>query len=300
MSKKYKRGEGSFGEWISTIIWAGIIAILFRSFLLEPFNIPSGSMIPTLHVGDHIFVQKWSYGFSRYSFPFGSWKLWEGRFWEKKPVRGDIIVFRTPDNTTDYVKRLIGMPGDSIQVRAGRLYINNEQIKREYKGRYVIAILPKMLRDAGFQRVDSKLNHIMVIKGNEIFEDNKPADYKYTVEYKDDAICRLRPDECIIHEGSLYEETLPNGRKYEIVKITDNGRYDNTPVYQVPTGHYFFMGDDRDLSADSRAGLGFVPADNLMGRVWFIFYSHNYYAPLPFVWDWKYKLRFERFGRIVK
>ena len=102
-------------EWFNTIFYGALIAIIFRSLLLEPFNIPSGSMIPTLHVGDHIFVTKWSYGYSRYSFPFGSWKLWNGRFWATEPEVGDVIVFRNPINESqDYVKRLIGKPGDKI------------------------------------------------------------------------------------------------------------------------------------------------------------------------------------------
>ena len=109
-------------EWFDTIFYGGLIAIAFRSILLEPFNIPSGSMIPSLHVGDHIFVQKWTYGYSRYSFPFGSWKLWNGRFFARhEPKTGDIIVFRKPDANVEYVKRLIGTPGDTIQMKSGRL-----------------------------------------------------------------------------------------------------------------------------------------------------------------------------------
>lgn len=300
MKKHHKKSTGGAREWINTILWAGLIAIVFRSFLLEPFNIPSGSMIPSLEVGDHIFVEKWGYGYSRYSFPFGSWHFFNGRFMATEPVPGDVIVFRTPDDSLDYVKRLIGMPGDTIQMRAGRLYINGQQAPREYQGKYVIAQLPKMLRNVGFQRVDYDTGRIMMIKGNKIFEDNKPADYRYTIEYKDDEICRLRPEECMIHIGDLYVETLPNGRQHEIVELTDNSRHDNTELFRVPEGHYFFMGDDRDMSADSRAGLGFVPRDNLMGRAWFIFYSHNYYSPLPFVWNWASKLRFDRFFTGVK
>ncbi|MBQ7409588.1 MAG: signal peptidase I [Alphaproteobacteria bacterium] len=112
-------------EWFDTIFYGGLIAIIFRSLLLEPFNIPSGSMIPSLHVGDHIFVQKWSYGYSRYSFPFGSWNMWDGRFFvANEPKTGDIIVFRKPNDNIEYVKRLIGQPGDTIKMTDGRLYIN--------------------------------------------------------------------------------------------------------------------------------------------------------------------------------
>ncbi|MCL2629583.1 MAG: signal peptidase I [Alphaproteobacteria bacterium] len=300
MRRRYGKPENGIREWINTILWAGAIAIIFRSFLLEPFNIPSGSMIPTLEVGDHIFVKKWSYGYSRYSFPFGSWNLWSGRFLSSEPMRGDVIVFRTPDNSLDYIKRLIGYPGDQIQIKSGRVWINGEMVQREHKGKYVVATLPKMLRSVGHQRVDPKTGNIMVIRGNRIFEDNQPAPYRYTIEYKSDAVCRLRPDECQVHIGDIYVETLPGGRKHEIVKFTEHGRYDNTPLFTVPEGQYFFLGDNRDASEDSRASLGFVPRDNLIGRAWFIFYSHNYYSPLLLVWNWPQKLRFERFLSGVK
>jgi signal peptidase I len=256
-------------------------------------------MIPTLEVGDHIFVKKWSYGYSRYSFPFGSWHFFNGRFFGPEAEQGDVIVFRTPDDSLDYVKRLIGMPGDNIQMMAGRLYINGKMVEREEKGKYIIAQLPKNLKSVGFQRVDQSTGDIMVIKGNEIFVNNKPAEFGFTIEYKDDEICRRRADECRVLDGVLYEETLPNGVKHNIVELSDNDKYDNTPMFTVPAGHYFFMGDDRDMSADSRAGLGYVSRDNLMGKVWFIFYSHNYYSMLPAVWNWGSKLRFERFGDSV-
>ncbi|MDR0449304.1 MAG: signal peptidase I [Rickettsiales bacterium] len=301
MRRRYNKNEGSVKDWISTIIWAGLIAITFRSFLLEPFNIPSGSMIPTLEVGDHLFVKKWSYGYSRYSFPFGSWHMFDGRFFETgEPKRGDVIVFRTPDDTLDYVKRLIGLPGDTIQMRSGHLWINGQRLEREHKGKYVVAVLPQMLRSVGFQRLDNKTGRIMVIKGNQIFEDNKPVDYRFTIEYKNDEICRLRPDECQIQTGDLYIETLPNGVKHEIIKMAESGRYDNTAAFIVPEGKYFFMGDNRDSSEDSRASLGFVSRDNLIGKAWFIFYSHNYYSPLLLVWNWGSKLRWERFGAEVR
>ena len=150
-------------EWFNTIFYGVLIAIVFRSLLLEPFNIPSGSMIPTLHVGDHIFVTKWSYGYSRYSFPFGSWKMWNGRFMATEPTVGDVVVFRNPTNEgQDYIKRLIGVPGDTIQMVKGRLYINGEMVKRENPRPYVVAMLPKSLRSVGYYKEN------MSIKGNKI------------------------------------------------------------------------------------------------------------------------------------
>ena len=170
-------------EWFNTIFYGALIAIIFRSFLLEPFNIPSGSMIPTLHVGDHIFVQKWTYGYSRYSFPFGSWKLWNGRFWATEPNVGDVIVFRNPVNQSqDYVKRLIGVPGDKIQMQDGRLIINGKMVERKDARPYIVAMLPKSMRSVGFYKDN------MSIKGNKIWIDNQPAPFKYTIEYKADSL----------------------------------------------------------------------------------------------------------------
>jgi len=279
-------------EWFDTIFYGGLIAIIFRSLLLEPFNIPSGSMIPSLHVGDHLFVQKWIYGYSRYSFPFGSWNLWNGRFFTiKEPEIGDIIVFRKPNANIEYVKRLIGKPGDKIQMKNGRLYINDKIVERTDPHPYVIARLPKSLRRVGFYKDD------MSIKGNKIWIDNKPADFNYTIEYKPDDLCKAQPYECGVIKATEYTEILPNDVKHSIVEITDNYPLDNTEAFVVPENHFFFMGDNRDNSADSRTeAVSYVARDNLLGRVWFIWYSHNYYSPMIAVWNWGDKMRWDRFG----
>lgn len=278
-------------EWFNTIFYGALIAIIFRSFLLEPFNIPSGSMIPTLHVGDHIFVEKWSYGYSRYSFPFGSWHLFDGRFLSTEPDVGDVIVFRNPVNEgQDFVKRLIGRAGDKIQVKEGRLYINNKIVPRDNPRKYVVAILPKSIRSVGFYKDD------MAIKGNKIWVNNEPAKFNYTIEYKADSYCKMAEGLCGAFDATEYTETLPNGVKHSIIEMVDNAPYDNTAEFTVPEGHYFFMGDNRDNSSDSRAEIGFVPRDNMLGKVWFIWYSHNYYAPMPFVWTWGNKMRWDRIG----
>lgn len=279
-------------EWFNTLFYGALIAIVFRSFLLEPFNIPSGSMIPTLHIGDHIFVEKWAYGYSRYSFPFGSWKLWNGRFFAREPKQGDVIVFRNPVNENqDYVKRLIGTPGDKIQMRDGRLYINGQIVPRENPRPYVIAILPKYLRSAGWHEGN------MTIKGNRIWIDNAPAPFNYTIEYKPNRFCQMYGSAaCGVFSGTEYTETLPNGVKHSIVEFSDNAPLDNTPEITVPAGHLFFMGDNRDNSADSRAEIGAVSRDNVLGKVWFVWYSHNYYAILPAIWTWGSKMRWNRFG----
>ena len=276
-------------EWFNTIFYGGLIAILFRSFLLEPFNIPSGSMIPTLHVGDHIFVEKWAYGYSRYSFPFGSWKLWDGRFWATEPEIGDVVVFRNPINEQqDYVKRLIGKPGDTVQVVDGRLYINGTIVPRENPRPYIVATLPKSMRSVGYYPDNN-----MSIKGNKIWVDNKPADSNYTIEYKPDDYCDLSDGVCGVFNATEYTEILPNGVSHSIIEMSDNAFFDNTELFTVPENHYFFMGDNRDNSGDSRGDVGFVPRDNVLGSVW---YSHNYYAPMLAIWNWGNKMRWDRFG----
>ena len=292
MSGKHKN---TAREWFDTLFYGVLIAIVFRSLLLEPFNIPSGSMIPTLHIGDHIFVQKWSYGYSRYSFPFGSWKLWNGRFFKSEPKIGDVIVFRNPINESqDYVKRLIGKPGDTIQMIDGRLHINGKMVERTNPRPYVVAVLPRSLRSIGYY------NENMVIKGNKIFVDNSPAVFDYTIEYKSDKDCRMYNGMCGVFHATEYTEILPNGVEHSIIEMSDKEHLDNTPVFTVPEKHLFFMGDNRDNSNDSRADVGFVPMDNVLGRVWFVWYSHNYAAPLLAVWNWGAKLRWNRFGMGIK
>ncbi|MCB9982728.1 MAG: signal peptidase I [Rhodospirillales bacterium] len=231
-------------DFFKTAMIAVIIALMIRTFLFEPFNIPSGSMKPTLLVGDYLFVNKPSYGYSRYSFPFGLAPL-DGRVWDKQPQRGDVIVFKLPTNPRiDYIKRLIGLPGDTIQVRNGRLYINGELVPREAVG----------------------------IKEGTGPEDEGTPMYHYI-------------------------ETLPGGVVHDIFEEGDNEPLDNTPVYTVPEGHYFMMGDNRDNSQDSRVreAVGFVPYENLVGRADFLFFSTNGEAGLFEIWKWPWALRYNRF-----
>jgi signal peptidase I len=140
MTAKQQTGE-SWGELAKTVIYAGLIAIVIRTFLFQPFNIPSASMEATLLVGDYLFVQKFSYGYSRYTFPFGAWPVgdkMDGRFMGSQPTRGDVIVFKYPqDNSTDFIKRLIGLPGETVQMKSGRLYINGVIVPRKRVGDYV-------------------------------------------------------------------------------------------------------------------------------------------------------------------
>ena len=234
-------------EAFKIIISAGFIALFIRTFFFQPFTIPSGSMIPTLLVGDFIFVSQYKYGYSKYSLPF-SLPLIKERIFEKKPKRGDVVVFKTPsDNKTDYVKTLIGLPGDKIQVKNGILYINNEIVKR-----------------------DSVLNTSIKVHNNYL-------------------------------NNFDYVEILPNGKKHIIRELKgDNGPSDNTIVYTVPENNFFLMGDNRDNSIDSRVlnYVGFVPFENLIGKVEIIFFSidKTNYGITNF---WKWRIRFDRIGKII-
>jgi signal peptidase I len=234
----------SLKDTIKTVVYAVLIALVVRAVGFEPFNIPSGSMIPTLLVGDYLFVSKYSYGYSRYSLPFGL-PLIPGRVMFTEPVRGDVAVFKLPtDNKTDYIKRIIGLPGDRIQVRRGILHINGAPVLRK-----------------------------------------RISDFVETNQYGN--VVRV----------ARFEETLPGGRKHEILELTDNGPLDNTDLYIVPKEHYFAMGDNRDNSQDSRVRsvVGFIPKANLVGRAEVLFYSTNGAARWYQFWKWPVAMRFKRF-----
>ena len=238
-----RKSAGGILDTVKTIVYAVLIALVVRTVAYEPFNIPSGSMVPTLLVGDYLFVSKFSYGYSRYSLPFGL-PLFSGRIFFHPPERGDVAVFKLPtDNSTDYIKRVIGLPGDHIQMKNGVLYINDQPCPRK--------------------RIE---------------------DYLY--EEGNGAVVPI----------TQYIETLPNGRQHRIIQMTDNGALDNTPVYDVPTGKYFMMGDNRDNSQDSRvlSAVGYVPAENLVGPAQFIFFSTDGSAALWEPWKWPFAIRYSR------
>lgn len=242
---KNKKSDG-VRETIKTVFYAVIIALVVRTLAYEPFNIPSTSMVPTLLVGDYLFVSKYAYGYSRHSLPL-SLPLLHGRLFFSQPERGDIAVFKLPrDDKTDYIKRIIGLPGDRIQLVHGVLYLNGEAVQR--------------------RRIE---------------------DY-------------LADDD---HRGAAqYIETLPNGRSYHIVEMSDFGRLDNTGIYTVPEGHYFAMGDNRDNSLDSRvlSEVGYIPAENLVGRAEFLFFSHNSTARLWEIWKWPMAIRYGRMFQAIE
>ena len=238
-----KKASGGIVDTIKTIVYAVLIALVVRTVAYEPFNIPSGSMIPTLLVGDYLFVSKFSYGYSRFSLPFGL-PLFSGRIFFHPLERGDVVVFKLPtDNSTDYIKRVIGLPGDTIQMKQGELFINDKEVPR------------KPIEDYMYQEGDG-----------------------------------------VLVPMKQYIETLPNGRQHRIIKIGNDGPLDNTPEYHVPSGDYFMMGDNRDNSQDSRvlSAVGYVPAENLIGKAQFIFFSTDGTARLWEVWKWPFAIRYNR------
>ncbi|KQU50708.1 S26 family signal peptidase [Bosea sp. Leaf344] len=249
IKSKQAKEEGGVLETIKVVVQALLIALVIRTLLFQPFNIPSGSLIPTLLIGDYLFVSKYTYGYSKHSVPFSP-PLFSGRVWAAEPKRGDIAVFKLPtDNSTDYIKRVIGLPGDRIQMIDGILHINNQPVKRE-----------------------------------------RIADYVTT-----DSWGRASS---VAH----YRETLPNGVSHEIIEREgDNGTFDNTVVFQVPEGHFFMMGDNRDNSLDSRdRSVGYVPFENFVGRAELIFFSIEEGASAWRVWEWPWSVRWNRLFSGIK
>jgi len=237
-----------FLDNFKTLFYALLIAIIIRSLLIQPFYIPSSSMEPNLLVGDRIFVSKYSYGYSKHSFPFSP-PVFKGRIISNEPKRGDVVVFKTPaDNRTDYIKRLIGMPGDVIKFQDSNLYINNSEI------------------------IKSKISN-----NDEIFCGKEKIDV------------------------FTFEEVLSNGKIYKSV-YSKNFPYQNSDTFIVPKDHYFFLGDNRDCSKDSRflSSVGYVHKDNLVGKAQFIFFSSDRSKGSIFlIWKWGQTLRLNRFFRKI-
>ena len=224
-------------ETLKTLVLAVLVALAIRTLAVEPFSVPSESMLPTLEVGDYFFVAKYAYGYSPHSLPL-SLPLFSGRLFERLPARGDIIVFKLPsDGITDYVKRLIGLPGDRVQVRGGIVHVNGEPLPRQ------------------------------PVEGD--YQDRNGA-------------------------SLLFQETAPNGAHY-LTLDRYRSPQDDTEEFVVQPGHYFFMGDNRDNSRDSRfADVGQIPAENLVGRAEILFFSTNGEAKWWEVWKWPASIRYHR------
>jgi signal peptidase I len=258
-----KKPDEGLWDTVKVIIEALLIAFVVRTFLYQPFNIPSGSMYPTLKEGDYLFVSKLSYGYSKYSFNFapslGGHELFaccpfdfSGRVLAfGKPRRGDVAVFKLPrDEKTDYIKRVVGLPGDRIQMKDGVLFINGESVKKE------------------------RIEDFVDLYGE---GDGQPI--------------------------AQFRETMSNGVVYTVLDERQHGDADDTEEFKVPDGNYFMMGDNRDNSLDSRFpknfGVGFVPYENFVGRADIIFFSVRKDASIWEVWRWPFVIRWSRFFNLV-
>jgi signal peptidase I len=261
------------GSFLAFLLKFALAVLLIRSLFISTYNIPSESMQPRLLIGDYLIVSKFSYGWSRYSWPFSP-PLPAGRVLGSLPERGDVVVFKAPPLAReDYVKRVIGLPGDRIQVIDGILFINDHAVPRVRISDLVIPVTQNM-RDAPNQNGSPCFQLVFA-------ERRDGADY-----------CRF----------PRYRETLPNGRRYEVLDLV-LGDADTTGIYEVPPGHVFLMGDNRDRSYDSRfpavdgGGIGIVPVDNLAGRAWFTVFSTDgsaiWYNPL----SWFTAARWSRIGQ---
>jgi signal peptidase I len=258
--------EGKKSGTLRFLLLLALFAWAFRSFVAAPFSIPSGSMLPALYVGDYLAVAKWPYGYSRFSFPF-NFPSFSGRIFSRLPSRGDVAVFRPPGEDMEFVKRVIGLPGDTVEVRGGMLILNGRQLPREALQPFALPISP----NSPCRVVPPAQPMIRGIGG----------------EYR-----------CLY---PAYRETLPGGPSYTVLDQVESPRADNFPAVRVPDGHVFMMGDNRDDSLDSRfssveGGIGFVPVENLVGRAMFTFWSTDGSSSYVLPWTWFTALRGNRIG----
>ncbi|MEN2786196.1 signal peptidase I [Sphingomonas qilianensis] len=253
-------------ETVTFLLKLAIVVLIFRSFIFSPFSIPSESMLPRLLIGDYLFISKWNYGYSRHSLPF-SVPLIPGRIFASLPTRGDVVVFKAPPgNKVDYIKRVIGLPGDTIQMRDGQLFLNGAAVPKDRVADFTIPLTPNFgERECGAAYLDTDAN-------------GQP-------------ICRYE----------RFRETLPGGRSYFVL---DRGTTvaDDTGIFTVPADHAFLMGDNRDDSADSRfpqvegQGIGMVPLENLEGKAVIGFFSTDGSASWLLPWTWFSAARWSRIG----
>lgn len=250
---KAAKSENGIVEFFKTVIYALLLAGVIRTLFFQPFWIPSGSMKDTLLIGDFLFVNKFAYGYSRHSCPF-SMCPFSGRIWEGTPERGDVVVFTHPVDGTVFIKRLIGLPGDRIQMKNGVLHLNGAEARQEAREPFV-----ETMANQGPMANRPRCANGIVREGQDCVKDR-------AVEH------------------------LPGGPSHNVLNIADTAG-DNTLVFTVPEGEYFFMGDNRDNSLDSRfqrrnGGVGFVPAENLIGRADRIMFSSAGSSILAF-WTWR-------------
>jgi signal peptidase I len=247
------------------VLTLAILAWAFRSFVVAPFSIPSGSMLPTLYIGDYLVVAKWPYGYSRYSFPLGI-PSFDSRVLGGLPKRGDVVVFRHPTEDSDLIKRVIGLPGDTVELRGGELILNGRPVPRQALAPYRLPISANTPCKAA------------------------PLATPLVVQRGDEAFCAF----------PAYRETLPGGPSYTVLDQTASEADDFGPV-KIPPDHVFLMGDNRDDSLDSRfpaevGGIGMVPTENLIGRAAVTFWSTDGSASWWKPWTWFRALRASRIG----
>jgi signal peptidase I len=269
--EKESKGSAIWRE-IKGLLWVLVAVLLFHSFVAKPFYIPSESMMPTLLKGDRLVVSKYPYGWSWVSPSFHVFPHWQGRLFGKTPERGDIVIVTPPGQSDDYIKRVIGLPGDTIEVRGGRLVINGKAVKSERRPPVMVPVdinVPCGIEFSGFQ--------VRAADGN--------------------AYCRL----------PIVRETLPNGVSYDTIDLGQSAGDDYGPV-KVPAEHLFLMGDNRDRSADSRFDLGPpenglggpVPWENIGGRAEFITFSLDGTSELLNPFSWFEALRSGRAGTSLR
>ncbi len=255
--------EDSFPVFVLKL---AIIVAIFRSFIFSPFNIPSESMLPGLITGDYLLAAKWPYGYSRFSLPFSVPLLPEHRILAGQPQRGDVVIFKAPPvNDTDYIKRVIGLPGDTVQMSGGVLILNGQPVPKQRIADFEVAVKP-----------NTHCRSVQFLAKNADGTD----------------VCRY----------PRYRETLPGGRSYEVLDLGPFAQDDTAPVV-VPEGTLFLMGDNRDNSEDSRfpatpgGGIGLVPQDNLVGRATVMMFSTDGSAEWLKPWTWFTAARWNRIGK---
>ncbi|MFN3474849.1 MAG: signal peptidase I [Blastomonas sp.] len=258
------KAKSETADFLQFLVKLAIFFFILRSFIISPFNIPSESMQPRLVVGDYLLVSKWSYGYSRYSMPFNL-PIIPGRILASQPERGDVVVFKAPPTAdADYIKRVIGLPGDTIEMRDGTVWLNGKPVERRRVADFVIPASPNTrCYDRSFE-----------VPGNE-----------------GTTVCSY----------PRFRETLPNGKSYYVLDLIDAPR-DTTEAIIVPEGHMFLMGDNRDNSLDSRfpaiegQGIGIVPQDHLVGRALVTVFSTDGSASWFLPWTWFTAARWDRIG----
>jgi signal peptidase I len=256
-------GGESWGSFAAFVVKLALVVLVFRSFVFAPFSIPSESMLPRLWNGDYLLAAKWPYGFSKYSMPF-ELSLIPGRLLASQPERGDVVIFKHPVDGSDYIKRVIGLPGDSVAMVDGQVVLNGNPVPKERMTDFVISASVNTSCAAAAARETDAAGAVT---------------------------CRY----------ARFRETLPSGKSYQVLDFGDRP-VDNTRPLIVPEGRLFVMGDNRDNSQDSRfqatpgGGVSLVPQDLLVGRATVIMWSTDGSAEWIKPWTWFTAARWNRIG----